>query len=239
MASYEGTHTFTWHNEFGGYLSAHLRATLNVEVSEDFTEVRCTVTDLTTDVQPGEAADGGGFVNIAGIAWGGTGTMTEHSTTAAGDSFEAAWAQLDESFAPVSENIVWAIAVRDSDGDYAERRYAMERTYRVSGIEELESGIVLLNSCIRFYNQETGNAQCNPGSSLEVEFAPGTFDIVYFPWAVRGASWLSCNRSGGLVQRRGEGSWVDRRNSMLTDDPRTVEHWSGGWVKSLLIGDDA
>lgn len=63
--------------------------------------------------------------------------------------------------------------------------------------------------------------------------------INYFPCAVKsGADWLSCNRTGGNVQRRESGMWVDKRNTQNGDPAtNTVFARQGGvWVAQQEVG---
>ena len=63
--------------------------------------------------------------------------------------------------------------------------------------------------------------------------------INYFPCAVRsGSDWLSCNRTGGNVQRRESGMWVDKRNTQNGDPAtNTVFARQGGvWVAQQEVG---
>lgn len=61
----------------------------------------------------------------------------------------------------------------------------------------------------------------------------------YFPCAIRsGSSWLSCNRSGGKVQERVSGSWVDRDNAYKGSDNTVFIKSGNSWVKSALVGEE-
>lgn len=63
--------------------------------------------------------------------------------------------------------------------------------------------------------------------------------INYFPCAVRsGSDWLSCNRTGGNVQRREAGVWVDKKNTE-NGDPNTnavFARQGGVWVAQQEVG---
>ena len=63
--------------------------------------------------------------------------------------------------------------------------------------------------------------------------------INYFPCAVRsGSDWLSCNRTGGNVQRREAGVWVDKKNTE-NGDPNTNTVYTrrdGVWVVQQEVG---
>lgn len=57
----------------------------------------------------------------------------------------------------------------------------------------------------------------------------------YFPWAIyKGGNWLSCNRSGGYVQKLQNGAWTNKKNSL---NDGTVKYFNGStWIICPKIG---
>lgn len=75
--------------------------------------------------------------------------------------------------------------------------------------------------------------------AVRIEFSeqeiPKLFD--YVPCAVKsGASWLSCNRSGGRLQLKRNGSWNDLKNSYGDGASSVFIRKDGSWVKSAKTG---
>lgn len=62
--------------------------------------------------------------------------------------------------------------------------------------------------------------------------------INYFPWAkYSGTEWLSCNRSGGALQRYEGNTWVDKKNNFASDPLDKIQYYDGTtWIKAPKIG---
>lgn len=220
--------------------SVTFTATLNVEVNEDYTEAACSISNPSYNAVPGNVT-GLGFCDIMGICWyvaPQTHETPEYDIESNPDTVAMAVNQVYEYIPAVQDNMVYLCSYNDLTRDVYQVFGRSERTFSVSPGEN----VLLLNTFVRYAKSEDDGSARPPDACIAVIEVNNSWSITidqvmesnYFPWARQDGQWLSCNRSGGYVQRR-SGSWLDRTNSE-SDGDNTVHYYSGSWVKCPKIG---
>ena len=243
------SYTWTDGDSDGDYfLTCGISANLAITINQDVTNAHCVITGYSEHFDPGSLR-GVGFTNIGGIAWA---VPPFHRTTsmptAAVDTFSRAWDELYTACPALRQRAIIAVAVDDRDCSHQSQQGTNwnQMDFPLNGnIGEMQN-LQIVSSYKRWHNwsdpdNENWTAVTESDTYYSIQFAPeGDVDFPYFPFAVYKTNvWKSCNRAGGSLCRYEGGSWVEKKNWLLTDDKTTSQGMvSGSWTKLPIIGDE-
>lgn len=243
--------SYTWtdgDNDGDYYLTCGINANLTITIDQDITNAHCVIDGYTEHFDPGTLR-GVGFVNVGGIAW----TVDPFMRTtpmpgAQADSFERAWSELFAASPALSSRMIVAVAVRDANVRWEKKQGTNwnQMDFALGGSSSGIQNLQIVSSYVRWHNwsdpdNENWTAVTQSDTYYSIQFAPeGDVDFPYFPFAVYKTNiWKSCNRTGGSLCRYEGGSWVEKKNWLLTDDKTTSQGMvSGSWTKLPIIGDE-
>ena len=200
---------------------------------------------LTTGLRTSLAQDThGGFINFAGLLWEGPDFAASGPTLGRPENWNSVMGQMAQlSGWQIPNNVAWGVYASDNNPPTYQGIVSTKSVY-VKNLTASDfdadgnlKDFALVRYGARWYSDgqqgwPVGSAVTQSGNTFTIHLSDLITD--YFPWAVSGNGWLSCNRPGGGLYRW-TGSWSDMKNSIQISRSH-VFHQQNGWQVSPKTG---
>ena len=229
--------------DFDGFVSGRLLFDISVDINDEHTQLTATVTNNRSTYQLG-SRHSWGFINFAGLLWDGPDFAASGPTLGRPENWNSVMGQMAQlSGWQIPNNVAWGVYASDNNPPTYQGIIATKSVY-VKNLTASDfdadgnlKDFALVRYGARWYSSgqqgwPVGSAVTQSGNTFTIHLSDLVTD--YFPWAVSGNGWLSCNRPGGGLHRW-TGSWSDMKNSTQASRSH-VFHQQNGWQVSPKTG---
>lgn len=210
---------------FNGFLVGHMTFDIGASVTNNNSQLDCTVTNAQVSYGKG-GGTGWGFANFAGMLWGAPQFSADNlgfcPNRGAPENIDQVISQMRSvSGGEIPDNVLWGVVKTDDAAQTATREithysHSFPLTSSSFNADGSLKDIQLVSYGSRWYSNGeqgtvAGRAVVSSGGSYSLHL--NQLRSYYYPWSVRsGNDWKSCNRSGGSFSMRQNNAWTGLKN---------------------------